>query len=240
MISAMAKELKMTFTDWTNTIPVEYHPIPAKKVLPAWYKDMNSYVRGKKEIFTGEGAAVTSSTIKKCMPVFDALTAGYMLLLPCDIYVYQDGGSPAFKCPDYNFMGTHSPVQIGAHPSSTGFAAPKFVNTWVIKTPPGYSCLFIPPLHHDNMFKILEGVVDTDTYQAAVELPFELKDTSWEGIIPAGTPMAQIIPFKRESWVHEVINTEKEAISQYVHARRLRAVFFEAYKNKFWHKKDFN
>ena len=174
------------------------------------------------------------------MPVFDALTAGYIIPLPCDVYVFQENGVPAYKWPDQTFVGKHAASQLGNHPTATGFPPAKFINTWIVKTPPGYSCMFVPPMHHDNMFKVLEGVVDTDTYHGAVEFPFQLKDTSWEGLIPAGTPMVQVIPFKRESWSHEIINNEDEAESQFVVAKSLRAVFFEAYKNKFWHKKDFN
>lgn len=237
----MAKEIKVTFTDYANSVPKEYYPVPAKKILPDWYKDMSSYIRGKKEIFTEEAAGVTSSTIKKCMPVFDALTAGYIIPLPCDVYVFQENGAPAFKWPDQiAYVGKHAASQLGGHPASTGFPPAKFINTWIIKTPPGYSCMFIPPMHHGNVFKVLEGIVDTDTYHGAVEFPFQLNDVSWEGLIPAGTPMVQVIPFKRESWSHEVINTAKEAESQFIVSKSLRSVFFEAYKNKFWHKKDFN
>jgi len=237
----MAKEIKVTFTDFSGAIPKEYNPIPAKKVIPDWYKDMNSYLRGKKEVFTDTEMGATPSTIKKCMPVFDALSAGYIIPLPCDIYVYQENGIPEFRWPtQFSYIGKHPMSQVGEHPSSNGLPTPKFINTWIVKTPPGYSSLFIPPMHHDNMFKILEGVVDTDTYHAAVEFPFQLKDTSWEGIVPAGTPMVQVIPFKRDSWSHEVINNAEEAESQYIVSKMLRTVFFEAYKNKFWHKKDYN
>jgi hypothetical protein len=236
----MAKEIKVTFTDYTGEVPEEYHPVPAKKVIPDWYKDMNSYIRGKKEVITDPAGGNTSSTIKKCMPVFDALTAGYIIPLPCDVYVYQEDGAPAFKVPNQPYINNHSASQIGNHPTATGFRPPKFINTWIVKTPPGYSCMFVPPMHHDNVFKVLEGIVDTDTYNGAVEFPFQLKDISWEGIIPAGTPMVQVIPFKRESWQHEIINTPEEAVSHYLVANKLRSVFFEAYKNKFWHKKDFN
>jgi len=52
--------------------------------------------------------------------------------------------------------------------------------------------------------------------------------------------MVQVIPFKRDSWSHEVINNAEEAESQYIVSKMLRTVFFEAYKNKFWHKKDYN
>lgn len=236
----MAKENEIVFTDYMGRIPQEYYPVPAKRMLPNWYKEMNPYVRGKREVITDTDLGNTSSTVKKCMPVFDALTAGYIIPLPCDVHVFNQDGYPAFSWPDYEIVAKHAPSQLGSHPTATGFPIPKFISTWIIKTPPGYSCLFVPPLHHDNVFKVLEGIVDTDTYHGSVEFPFQLKDMSWEGIIPAGTPMVQVIPFKRESWGHRVSNTPDEMNEQFYNFKRLRSVFFEAYKNKFWQKKEFN
>jgi hypothetical protein len=236
----MAKENEIVFTDYMGRIPPEYYPVPAKRMLPNWYKEMNPYVRGKREVITDTSLGETSSTVKKCMPVFDALTAGYIIPLPCDVYVFNEGGYPAFKWPDYEVISKHAPSQVGNHPVATGFPTPKFISTWVIKTPPGYSCLFVPPLHHDNIFKILEGIVDTDTYHGSVEFPFQLKDMMWEGVVPAGTPMVQVIPFKREAWGHKVSNTPDEMNEHFYNFKRLRSVFFEAYKHKFWQKKEFN
>ncbi len=235
----MAKEIKVTFTDYTGGVPEEYYPVPAKKALPDWYKDMSSYIRGKKEVITGPNSGNTSGTVKKCMPVFDALTSGYIIPLPSDIYVYQEDGAPAFKSPDIQYVNKHSNAQLGTHPAATGFNAPKFINSWIVKTPPGYSCMFIPPMHHDNMFKILEGVVDTDVYHGAVEFPFQLKDISWEGIIPAGTPVVQVIPFKRESWKMEV-GADEETIEKHQRAElKFKTHIASVYRRFFWQRKEF-
>ena len=53
-------------------------------------------------------------------------------------------------------------------------------------------------MHRESVFTIMDGIVDTDSYNALVNFPFFLNDWSYEGLIPAGTPMAQVIPFKRE------------------------------------------
>ena len=38
----------------------------------------------------------------------------------------------------------------------------KFVNPWVVKTPPGYSALFVPPLNRiETPFTFFSGVVET-------------------------------------------------------------------------------
>ena len=39
--------------------------------------------------------------------------------------------------------------------------AGKFINKWLIETPPGYSCLFIHPMNRvEERYKIIEGIVD--------------------------------------------------------------------------------
>lgn len=56
-----------------------------------------------------------------------------------------------------------------------GKNAGKFTNKWLIKTPPGYSCLFIKPMNRlEPRFDIIPGVVDTDTYVNVINFPFIL------------------------------------------------------------------
>jgi hypothetical protein len=75
---------------------------------------------------------------------------------------------------------------------------------WCIKTPKGYSSVFTHPINRPDLpFYTLGGVIDTDKWGEAGSHPFLLKK-GWEGIIPAGTPIIQIIPFKREGWVNKV------------------------------------
>jgi hypothetical protein len=93
-------------------------------------------------------------------------------------------------------------------------------------------------MHRESIFTILDGIVDTDTYKSSVNFPFVLNDTKWEGIIPAGTPMAQVIPFKRESWEHK-IGSNEERIEQDRIDRKLKTLFFNSYKRQFWSRKEY-
>jgi hypothetical protein len=45
----------------------------------------------------------------------------------------------------------------------------------------------------------MAGIVDSDKYHGAGNIPFFLKE-EFEGLIPKGTPYAQIIPIKRAEW----------------------------------------
>jgi hypothetical protein len=113
------------------------------------------------------------------------------------------------------------------------------MNPWAIKTPPGYSVLFIQPMHRESVFTILPGVVDTDQYSAAVNFPFVLNEpTKFTGLIPAGTPMAQVIPFKRDSWEMQ-LGTQEDIQEQVLVVNRLRTKFFDAYKTQYRQLKEY-
>lgn len=226
--------MKITFTDTLN-VPSEYNPKPASNYLPEWYKQTPSYLQeGKKPSGNGD----TSATIKRCMPIFDAITGGYIIPTYVDIYVSQKDGVPYYEWPSFQPITWHSIDQAKLHPVQNGAPYPKWANPWAIKTPPGYSVLFTAPMHRDSVFTILPGIVDTDTYTAPVNFPFVLNDVKFEGLIPAGTPMAQVIPFKRESWKMEIGNDE-DRNNQNKTTIRLRTKFFDSYKNQFRQPKEY-
>ena len=76
----------------------------------------------------------------------------------------------------------------------------KFHNYWTIETPPGWSCLFIPPINRpDQRFEIASGVVDTDQYKTLIHFPFFATVGDGVYVIEKGTPIAQVIPFRRDS-----------------------------------------
>jgi hypothetical protein len=258
----MKKEIKVTFTD-TLGIPKEYYPKPASKYIPEWYSQMNSYFNDKK---IPDGLGGTTATIKRCMPVFDAINSGYIISTPCDVWVRQglvtenekeinknlenldsddknlniNLKQPYYEWSNFNIIEFHPIKQAPTHPNNTGHivAYPKWTNPWSIKTPPGYSVAFVQPWHRESIFTILPGIVDTDNYTAPVNFPFVLNDINFEGLIPAGTPIAQIIPFKRDSWKME-IGKEEDLINQKKISVLLKSKFFDAYKIFFRQKKEY-
>jgi len=84
----------------------------------------------------------------------------------------------------------------------------------------------------------LPGIVDTDKYNSPVNFPFILNDIKFTGLIPAGTPIAQVIPFKRDSWKMS-FGSEKEIIESTKIDKTLKRKFFDVYRNIFWSSKDF-
>ena len=221
----------ITFTD-TIGVAKEFVPKSAVHFIPSWYKQMEAS-------FPKKRTPDTLLTIKKCIPVLDAITAGYIIVTPCDVYVSFTEGEYVYTPALFdNLIGAHPRKQAYGHPSAQDYGFPKWINPWSIRTPKGYSCLFIPPMHnHNQYFEILEGIVDTDCYYARINLPFVLKNKSKDGfIIPAGTPIAQVIPFKRDAWKSQLSN-DKQAPGEI--GVYLQSHFFDRYKRLFWNRKSY-
>ena len=74
----------------------------------------------------------------------------------------------------------------------------KFHNYWTIRTAKGWSCMFLPPLNRpDAVVEVFAGVVDTDTYTAPINFPFVATAADGVYTLEKGTPLVQVIPFRR-------------------------------------------
>jgi hypothetical protein len=222
-------------------------PQPASKHIPDWYKDMESYLTKEKK---PTGTGISSATIKRCMPVFDAINAGYIITLPADVYIsvqeYEAKDAKTgeliedlpvkkmqhFEWSSFGLLGFHTVEQAPEHPARNKHSYPKWINPWAIRTPKGYSTLFVQPMHREAPFTILPGIVDTDKYFAPVNFPFTTNDPEFEGLIPKGTPIAQVIPFKRDSWDLQ-LGGDKELREQQDVKNKLQTKFFDRYKSMF-------
>jgi hypothetical protein len=235
--------VKIIFTK-TKNVSEEFYPIPANKLIPEWYKKTDSYLGLKKIPPLEGGDGVTTATIKRCMPVFDVMTSGYLILSPSDVYVYKKINEENKEETWFHWRGEdliqfHAPSQASIHPKANDEPFPKWNNPYSIKTEPGYSTLFLSPMHNPNgIFTILPGIVDTDKYTGCINFPFVLNNPKWTGLIPAGTPMAQVIPFKRDSW-KMIIGSSKEQHEANLSTQKLKTLFFNSYKRQFWMRKEF-
>ena len=230
-------KIKYKNITFTSELPIDklYHPAPASKLIPDWYKDMDSYRKGGKVPGNASGS---NGTIKKCIPVFDAMTAGYIIVTNSDIHIKLEDGAPYYQWSGGDGVRFHPLDQAPNHPFANGNPFPKWMNSWSVETPKGYSSLFLQPMHRTSVINVLPGIIDTDTYTPPGNIIFTLADKNFEGLIPAGTPIVQVIPFKRESWKMQ-LGSEKNLIKKYKDDVLLRSKFHEGYKSLFWTKKEY-
>lgn len=212
-----------------------YPPAPAIVNTPKWYKDLPSTISKASPTYIG------NLTSKKCVPIFDSLTQGYYLHTWADVQVSIQNGIVGVNWQSPNkVIDTHPKSQVSTMPLPDGYykaEAFKWINHIKVVTPPGYSTLFVSPtLRYDIPFWSFPGIVDTDTYSAAVNFPFLVKK-NWEGIIPRGTPMIHVIPFKRDEWKSEYL--EDEPYDNDLAIDKMKNHIMGAYKKKFWKRKRF-
>jgi hypothetical protein len=179
-------------------------PEPTKKTLPDWYKHLPNFLDGdtKIRITNGEG---TNATIKACMPFLDTFLTGYTATLWQDLEVTYENGFSTLKWRTNPEVAStrgpspHSPFLVppGCDGEELAWRSP-----FLIETDPGYDLLLTHPLNrYDLPFTTLSGIVAGEMLGTG-NFPFYLKK-GFEGIIEKGTPIFQIIPIKRESWVSE-------------------------------------
>ncbi len=234
---------KIIFTDVNNPEGALSKPKPASEYIPNWYKNAKSYVSpdGKKRpMFEGEHDHTVTATIKRCMPLWDMMTAGYIIETPYDIYVHQREDGPYFQWVSETAITFQPEEQLQSHPAfPKNRLGIRIIHPWGIKTPKGWSILIMQPTHREETpIQILPGIVDTDDYSIPFNMFMILNDPKFEGMIPAGTPFAQIIPFKRESWVSELGGPKerKKFESDY---KKFLTVFFDRYKKFWWNRKEY-
>lgn len=202
----------------------EILPVPIKTNIPEWYKKLKYSIHNK--------------TIKGCMPFLETLTTGYLLKMPQDLYIRHNVINPETKQKDtyhtYALNGVanelrqervnlnafgemHAAEQLEGSPlveKNKNLPFYKIHNPWHIRTPKGYSCLFLPPLNNkDDRFEIIPGIVETDIFQMEINFPFVINGDKYpnlETTIKYGTPIVQVIPFKRDDWKMKIIEKDNK------------------------------
>jgi hypothetical protein len=174
------------------------HPTPASKCIAPWFKSIKPIVDTGRDQFDAKGMSA-----KKCMPLLDAMTAGWIIPLFGDVNVATNDDCSiidAGKNPLGPIIESHSLSQLGNKTSPTypGHAI-KFINPWIIKTKPGISSFFMPPVNHfEKRFTCFSGLVDTDAYAKQVNFPAIWHINNHDDVISAGTPLVTVIPVHRD------------------------------------------
>lgn len=183
-------------------------PTPAKLVLPDWFRRLPAVDRSVLS------ATNNGLTVKRCMPFLDAMALGYILPIAATVRLQiSEQGRKVDAGWEFDrvMVSNHGSYQIAGHPLAER-PPMKFHNYWTIKTPPGWSCLFVAPLNRPGLpVEILAGVVDTDTYASLINFPFIATGCDGVHVLEKGTPLVQVIPFRRSE---AELDLRKEGIVQ--------------------------
>ena len=214
-------------------------PKPARNHIPDWYKDAEKYhTTGKLEI---DQTGRVNRGLKLCAPFLESLTNGYIVSTFQDIQVTQRNNLSVSWRTQPPPMNVLEPEVAPTLFVPSGHDSKLFI-WWahtLIQTPKGYSSLITHPFNRfDLPFTTLSGIVETDgVWDPGAAIPFFFKN-DFEGVIPAGTPMYQVLPYKRDNWISEESEElVKESSEESVLAKR---VAVGRYKNTWWKKKTFN
>jgi len=193
-----------------------FRPIPAGKMLPDWWK--RSKVHGVQN-------GTPTVTLRACPAMHDWLATGYYICTSRDIWceyheedtggywnTYTPPNEDTFDWARYS-SPTHHKAQLmddnfsfiqGDGSDNTPHDAFKFRVSWMVTTPPGYSAFYLDPfLFQNKYFRTWQGIMDTDMFNNNTDnsqvIVYPLAKHSF--IIPKDTPIVQVVPFRRESWV---------------------------------------
>lgn len=216
---------------------------PIKKAVPEWYKNipmlMGSGGEGVDDYFEMEKLGHrTHRTIRHCVPVLDYLTSGYLIRASAQIKVKP------IDDPNTDVKGLrYYTAQVGSFEMHGHAQCPvkirgekktyiKLTNPWLIRTPPGYSCLFYQPFYNlEERYTLLPAIVDTDKHDVPVNFPGYLNGPDEIEILP-GEPVMAVFPFKRDEWKMEIVvrDTQPSVLNRFLTA---------AYKTMNWSKKSY-
>lgn len=206
--------------------------VPAKSTIPKWYKDQKP-----------DGVITTS--FKRCVPLLDSLTTGYLVKLPIDLYVTKNDSGPNIDWRQsqdgVEMVGFRLNDSIDNIPSPAGYYKDSFFWKFPVsfQVPVGYSALVTQPLNRfDLPFFVFSVVIDGGyTLVPGANMAFYLKE-DFKGIIEQGTPIAQIFLIKNESWKAE---KTKGIIKQgLLDKMKSTSLYSGWYKQTWWTKKDYS
>jgi hypothetical protein len=211
-------------------------PVTAVLGLPDWFKALPQ--KAFNPVLEDD-----QLTVKKCPPFIDAMTSGFLLPLVADLKVENgefswDRDVPAgeLNCYGRSPIDFHDSTQVAGTPlfDDDRFII-KFNNYWTIELPPGYSLLVTHPINrHDLPFMTLTGLVDADRYvDNFIHFPARWRDPAFNGILPAGTPVAQCLPLKRDRWAAQFGTITGEAATRLRETTEAIKRDYDVYRRRF-------
>jgi hypothetical protein len=220
-------------------------PIPTSKLIPQWYKEADRFAKDPNGEYIIKEDQSKKLTWKSCPVILDIITTGYTFVTPCDIeFFVNNAGQIDVKIENilYNrFVTGRSPMKHFHHPEGYYKHHFSWMPDWAVKVPDGYSVLYVSPLNrYDLPIMTVSGIIDNDKVNFPGQLPFFLQE-GWTGVLPAGTPYAQLIPFLREDWKSEINITPSSQIIKDTaeNKKRYRVPDGGVYQKEVWTKRTY-
>lgn len=228
-------------------------PTPISKANLKWW---NSITKQYNEELLGKGEEPSpyvekhrgGGSAKACPAISDALVHGYVLYSGIDLYFDTTSDEVKAQRPldvpmtdeGQYLLYRNDPWQTndilytpeGFHPQTF-----KLDPMYGIRTESGYSVLITSIFYRDDLpWRFMDAIVDTDRFVAYDHISFWIKK-DFKGVVKQGTPMFQVIPFKREDFQMEII-----PMDEFNHSHQANGVsskFTQGYKKHFWQRKSF-
>jgi hypothetical protein len=211
-----------------QAVSQEQAVIPLIDTLPTWYKEARKFLEN----------AEKTPTFKACISFFDAMSFGYCFVLPTDITISEVEGRPVIEAgEEYNRMFTQREIMDNFHtPLGCYDEHYAFTPDWSVQLPEGYSGLYTQPLNRFELpFVSTSGVIENDTYFSPGQIPFFIRKDML-GVVSKGTPLTQIIPFKRDEWESEIniLKPHEFHSIDTIDKQDLRSKKSGGYRDKYW------
>jgi hypothetical protein len=199
-----------------ETMPV----IPASEQKYGWVKRAGALT---KELNKSQIGTKHHSTLK-CPAIFQFRNNGFIVRLPFDIKIkinseldyewhhqHQTPGWLSNTGVMKEFV-THHDIDLmynfmSSWPQDTMKIILKLNLPWALRIPKGFDVLMIDAFYKDdNRFTVCPGIFESELGIGNLTVPVMWHSTKGEFLIKAGTPIAQLVPIKKETVSHQNLN----------------------------------
>lgn len=187
--------------------------VKASKLTPCWWKNAD---KNANQTFT-DGVPDEAGNIKKCPGISDLLLDGFILTSWADMVVdpideYNCKIQPSIDIPLAMHTVTHTSYKphLPAHVLEEYNHVLKIQTPWLVKTKRGHSVYIDNPFYFFNEnFICSPGILASDSF-FTITLQLLIKSKK-RFMIPFGTPLAVIRPFKRKKYKYKINQFSKKA-----------------------------
>lgn len=199
-------------------------PVPSNKCIPDWFKKIPRNL----DQYSGR-----SETVKKCPALVDFFKEGYILKMWVDLELTVNEDSTYYwKAAEnrWQFENQGQDQFINYLPDSDQYSMIlKAICPWRVRTSPGWAIMQLPLFYHYNPdFTALPGIIWSDIHHDISQHLAFYKYGKF--VIPRGTPLCMLFPFKRDAVDYEVGHmTQERSIATEAGYHRWSGKFKEGY-----------